>query len=71
MDLCALCAYPDCPGGKGERLKNPMDVGSTPLEGSPLLKHPFVPPDCVGLELREGIPVLLLFSNKGKVFPHL
>lgn len=49
-------------GGPGV-LKTPMDAGRVSLlEAS----RP-----AAGWELREGIPVLLLFGNKGKVFPHL
>lgn len=64
MDLHVLLPLWVAWGGGGYvcvSLKNPMGVGSSALEGYPLLKHPFVPPDCAGLELREGIPVLLLF----------
>lgn len=59
---------PSCLSGWSGGPKNPMDAGNTPLEGSPFLKHPFVPPDRrVGAWGRDSRPTA--FLKQGKSFP--
>lgn len=49
-------------------LKNPKNFGRAALEGSHLLQHPFVPPNCrVGAWGRDSRPTA--FLKQGKSFP--
>lgn len=62
---------PSCLSGWPGGLKILMDVGSTPLEGSPLLKRPFVlpPTQPPGWSLGKGFPSYCFFETREK-FSH-